>query len=70
MPIFYSPSSSIIVTVEWLGLPISILSGSENESITRVKFSLLSDILSLVIGTLNEAAVTPALNMTKYGPES
>jgi len=37
--------------------------------IVRRKFSLPSDILSLVITTSNETLVIPAANLTEYGPE-
>ena len=63
-------SLSTMVTVALPGLPRVTLSGSEDESIVRVKSSLPSNRLSSVIGTLNGALVTPAGNVTAYGPES
>ena len=38
-------------------------------TIIRVKFSLCSKILSLLMLTSNEEMVTPTGNVTLYGPE-
>ena len=65
----YLQSLSTIVIVALPGLPRVTLSGSEDESIVRVKSSLPSNILSSVIGTSNGTLVTPAGNVTAYGPE-
>ena len=65
----YLPSSSYIVTVAWVGLLTVTLVGSEDGSITRLNFSSPSSTLSLVITTVNETRVTPAGNVTTYGPE-
>lgn len=42
---------------------------SEDGSIVRLKFSSSSNMISSVIKTSNEACVTPAENVTLYGPE-
>jgi len=44
--------------------------GSEEVIIVRLNVSLLSTILSSLIGTLNGTLVAPAGNVTVYGPES
>ena len=56
-------------TVASPGVPRVTSSGSDDESIVSVKFSLPSNIVSSVIGTLNVAVVDPAGNVTVYGPE-
>ena len=40
-----------------------------DNKILRWKSSRYSDMLSLIIGTSNETLVTPARNVTVYGPE-
>jgi len=42
---------------------------SEDESITRMKYSFPSNKSSLVIATSKKAVVTPAGNTTENGPE-
>ena len=63
-------SSSTISTV---GLPASgetmHSSGTEDGLIVRVKFSLPSSISSSFIGISNPVVVSPAENVTVYGPE-
>ena len=66
----YSPSSSSIVTVAWLGSLTLALSGSEELSIAKIKLSLLSDTLSLIIRILNGTLVISGSNMIEYSPES
>ena len=58
-----------MVTVASPGSPIVILLGSEDELIVSRKYSFHSNILSSFTGTLNVAVVTPAANVTVYGPE-
>ena len=64
-----SLSLSTMVTVAWPGLPTLILLGNEETLISICMSSLFSNISSSVIGILNEAVVTPAGNVTVYGPE-
>ena len=64
------PSLSTMVTVANPGLPRVTPEGSELWSIVRVNSSLLSSMVSLLIGTSNVIVVTPAGNVTVYGPES
>ena len=59
-----------MVTVATLRLPRVTSVGSEFGSIVNLNSSLASNMLSSFIGTLNETLVTPAENMTVYGPES
>ena len=59
-----------MVTVAWPGLPTLTPLGSEDDSIVIIKFSSLSNISSSVIGISNGTLVSPAGNMTVYGPES
>ena len=68
--IIYLPSSSIIVIVLLLGIPTVTLPllGSVDGSTVRTNFSLLSNILSSIIITLNKAVILPAGNVTLYGP--
>ena len=61
--------TSTIVTVAWSGLPIITSPGSEDESMLSIKFSLPSDIPSSFIGISNGTLVSPAGNVTVYGPE-
>ena len=63
----HSRSSSTIVTVAW---PQLTPSGVEDELIVRVKFLSSSNTLSLYIGTTILALISPAGNITLYGPES
>ena len=58
-----------MITVASSGVPSLTLPGSEASSILSLKSSSPSDIISLFIGTLNEAVVVLAGNMTVYGPE-
>ena len=62
-------SSSTISIVALPTAPTLQSAGSEDGSIVMVKVSLPSNILSSFIGTLNEALVSPARNVTVYGPE-
>ena len=62
-------SSSTMVTVALPGSPRVTPAGSEDVSIVRSKSSLPSNMLSLFIGTSNGTLVTPAGNVTVYGPE-
>jgi len=52
-----------MVTVDVPILPRLTMSGSEDGSIVIVNCSLVSNILSSVIGTSNEALVSPAVNV-------
>ena len=61
-------SSSTMMTVASLGAPTVTPLGSD-ELIASIKFSSISNIISSVIGTSNEAIVIPAGNVTVYGPE-
>ena len=64
------PSSFIIVIVLSLGLPtVTLVSDIEDELTVRVKFSSLSNTLSLTIETSNEAVVLPTRKVTGYGPD-
>ena len=51
-------------------LILSIICGGNVLLIARSNSSLISDKLSLKIVTSNETLVTPAVNMTEYGPKS
>ena len=62
-------SLSTMVTVAWPGLLTLTLLGNEETLISICKFSLFSKMLSSVIGILNEAVVSPAGNVTEYGPK-
>ena len=66
---FYLRSSSAIVTVAWRGLPAVTSLGSEDKSMVNLKISFPSKMLSSFTGTSNEAIVTPAGNITVYGPD-
>ena len=66
---YHSLSLSIIVTTAWLGLSTINPLGSEDEIIVRSNCSLNSNILSSIIGVSKETEVTPAGNVTVYGPE-
>ena len=59
----------MMVTIAWLGLSTVNPLGSDDESIRRSKVSLSSRILSSIIGAPNGTLVTPAGNMTVYGPK-
>ena len=55
-----------------VALPESLTTTSpsgEDDLMVRVRSSFPSHISSLFIGTLTEALVTPAVNVTVYGPE-
>jgi len=62
-------SSSNIVTVALPGLPRVTLSGSEDESIVRVKSSFPSYVPSSVIGISSGTLCVPAGNVTVCIPE-
>ena len=63
-------SLSIIVTVAWaIALVVTFLGREFTTFIVRIKFSFISKRLSLIIVTSNEAFVSPAGNVTAYGPE-
>ena len=47
---------------------VTILGGSDDELILNRKLSSLSNISSSLIMTSNEASVSPAENVTLYGP--
>ena len=55
-------SLSTIVTVVLPGSPTVTLLGNEDALTVRLNVSLPSNILSLLIETLNEARISPALN--------
>ena len=61
-------SSSTIFTKTVSGEPRIARLGNDDRSISSRKFSSISNILSLIIGTSNVALVTPAENVTVYGP--
>ena len=65
----YSPSSSSIVTITSPESLTVTLAGSDDESIIRLKVSLLSDTSSFIIATSNETLVSPGVNVTLYGTE-
>ena len=46
------------------------ITGREDDKMTRLKFSLPSNTISLVIKISNEASVIPAGIVAVYGPES
>ena len=58
-----------MITVASLRLPTVTLLGSKDGLIVSIKSSTPSNILSSVIGTLNEAIVCPAGNATTYSPD-
>ena len=64
------PSLSIMVTEAWPRSPIITSLGRVDTLILRLKDSLFSNILSLVIGTENGTLVVSAGNVTLNGPES
>ena len=51
-------------------MPTLTLLGSEDGLMVRINSSSFSNMLSLIIGTSNEAVVVPADNMTSYGPDA
>ena len=59
-----------MVMIVLFGLVMLILSGSEIELIIRMKFSLLSTVLSSIMETSKCALVFPAGITTLYGPEA
>ena len=65
----YLQSSSNIVTLACPGSSTLTYMGSEELSILSIKFSSLSDTLSLIMETAKEALVAPASNLTVYGPD-
>ena len=58
-----------MVTVAWPGSPTVTPVGSEDGLIVSIKLSLPSNMLSSYIGISNGTLVTPAGNVTVYGPE-
>ena len=58
------PPSFTIVTVAWSILPSVTFVGSEFSIIVRLKVSIISNTVSLIIVTLNDTLVTPAGNVT------
>ena len=65
------PDVSFIITNAEFALPIEILIVSkELEFIERMKYSILSKIVSWYIGTLKVISVSPAGIVTLCGPES
>ena len=52
-----------------LGLPMIIPSGNDSALIVRVNFSLSSHTSSSYMEILNDTLVTPAGNVTLYGPD-
>ena len=63
------PPSFTKITSVILISPSITYSGSESSVIIRLKVSLSSNKLSLLIVILNDTLVTPARNVTLYGPE-
>ena len=66
----YLLSLSIMVTADCPGLPMVTRSGIELDMILRLNVSLLSNMLSSVIGISSGTFVFPVGNVTLYGPES
>jgi len=64
------PSLSTTVTIALAGLPTVRPLGGEDKLMVREKSSASSQILSSIIGTLKDIMVSPAINVTLYGPES
>ena len=58
----------MIITVLF-GITVVTVLSKELSSIINSKVSLSSNILSLMIVILNDTLVTPAGNVTLYGPE-
>ena len=58
-----------MVTVAWWGVPSLTLPGNDDELIMSIKYTSISNVLSLIIGILNATIVTPAGNVAVYGPE-
>ena len=65
----YLLSSSNIVTVAWPGLLRVTLDGKELRWMTKLNVSLASTMLSSLIATSKWILVSPAGNVTEYGPE-
>jgi len=59
----------IIVTVTSQPVPFIILLDNKLGTIVTVKVSFPSNRFSLIIGTLKEALVIPAVKVTSKGPE-
>ena len=59
-----------MVTMVSLSVLTIIPVGSDDALIVSTKFSFISNILSSFIEMLNGALVSPAENVTVYGPES
>ena len=62
-------SSFLMIIITVLGSSMVIPSGNESTLIVRVKFSLPSSTSSSYIMILNDILVTPAENVTLYGPD-
>ena len=63
-------SLSLMIITVLFGTPVVMLLSNELLSIISSKVSLSSNILSLTIVMLNDTLITPAGNVTLYGPES
>ena len=63
------PAASNIITVTWSRLLTVTPLVSEDESIITLKYSFPSNKLSSVIEICKKALVSPAANVTEYGPE-
>ena len=66
----YLPSSSTIVTVARLLIPMLTSFGRDIELIMRVKFSLSSTVPSFIIKIGSETCVVLGGKVAMYGPES
>lgn len=62
----YLPSSSTIVTVASEIEPVWTSDGNDSSTKSRRKASLLSNIISLIIGIENETSVSLTGNVTVY----
>ena len=66
---YYLPSSSSIVTVAWLILPmVTLLVFMDASTIVRVKLSFASKMLSSCIAISNTVLTSVAGIVTLYGP--
>ena len=63
------PAASNIITVTWSRLLTVTPLVSEDESIITLKYSFPSNKLSSVTEIWIKALVSPAANVTEYGPE-
>ena len=66
----YSLSSSSTITVACLGSPMLMLLDIEDALMVRIKLSFCSMMLSFSMKMLKEDCITPAVNVTEYGPAS